>query len=287
MPPAARRGSCDPARSTPPPRRGSGDDRRPLHRCRAVRGRRVARASGQARYLVDRGRIELDGADQTTGLSPRVSDAGCRSTRGTSRSRPNRGASRRRGRAERHDAGGEGPGAEGGEVRRAGMLQQDQPAYAASAVLEYDSESRVAVYTAERPRRRGCGRRHDGPGRPAHVDDATGNLAGKGKVATTLIIEEKDEKTGQVQRSPSIAAPTSSSTRTARARPRTRQRPRVGSPGDLEASRVELFLDRRTTDSSASRRTRRSRCATPRAPSRATASRTPRPRGATSWWVRR
>jgi len=202
-------------------------------------------ASGQARYLVDRGRIELDGADQTTGLSPRVNDGRVSIDAGHLEiaADPRRITAKGDVRSVMMPAA-KGPGAAGGEVRRAGMLQQDQPAYAASAVLEYDSESRVAVYTAEAPVQ---ARLWQGDttvqADRLTVDDATGNLAGKGKVATTLILEEKDEKTGQIQRSPSIGSADEFLYEDGPRKATYTGSAHVSGPqGDLQASRVELFL---------------------------------------------
>jgi lipopolysaccharide export system protein LptA len=203
-------------------------------------------ASGQARYLVDRGRIELDGVDQTTGLSPRVSDGQVTIDAGQLQitTEPRRITAKRDVRSVMMPAAKKGPGAAGGEVRRAGMLQQDQPVYATSAVLEYNSASRVAVYTAEAPVQ---ARLWQGDttiqADQLTVDDATGNLAGKGNVATTLIIEEQDNKTGQRQRTPSIGSADDFLYEDGPRKATYTGSAHVSGPqGDLQASRVELFL---------------------------------------------
>jgi lipopolysaccharide export system protein LptA len=124
------------------------------------------------------------------------------------------------------------------------MLDKDQPVYAASAALEYDSTARVAVYTAEAPAQ---ARLWQGDttiqADRLTVDDATGNLAGKGRVATAFVIEEKDAKTGKTERTASIggadeflyddAPRTATYTGSAHV---------SGPQGDLRASRIELFL---------------------------------------------
>ncbi len=155
-------------------------------------------ASGQARYLVDRGRIDLDGVDETTGQSPRVTDGQVAIDAGHIEitTDPRRITAARDVRSVMMPAAKDAS-SPGGRIRRAGMLERDQPVYAASAALDYDSTARVAVYTAEAPAQ---ARLWQGDttiqADRLTVDDATGNLAGKGSVATTFMIEETDEKTG-------------------------------------------------------------------------------------------
>jgi lipopolysaccharide export system protein LptA len=205
----------------------------------------VRAASGQARYLVDRGRIDLDGVDQTTGQSPRVSDGQVAIDAGHLEitTDPRRITAKRDVRSVMMPAAKGAEAARGG-VRRAGMLQQDQPVYAASAALDYDSAARIAVYTAEAPAQ---ARLWQGDttiqADQLTVDDATGNLAGKGKVATTLIIEEKDEKTGQRQRTPSIGSADDFLYEDGPRKAIYTGSAHVSGPqGDLQASRIELFL---------------------------------------------
>ena len=168
----------------------------------------VRAASGQARYLVDRGRIDLDGVDETTGQSPRVTDGQVAIDAGHIEitTDPRRITAARDVRSVMTPVAG-APAGQAAEVRRAGMLEKDQPVYAASAALDYDSTSRVAVYTAEAP---ALARLWQGDttiqAERLTVDDATGNLAGKGRVATTFVIEETDEKTGKRERTTSIGS---------------------------------------------------------------------------------
>ena len=91
----------------------------------------------------------------------------------------------------------------GGRIRRAGMLKADQPVYAASAALDYDGTARVAVYEAPAQARLWQGDTTIQADRLT-VDDATGNLTGKGSVATTFMLEETDAKTGTRERTPTI-----------------------------------------------------------------------------------
>ena len=89
------------------------------------------------------------------------------------------------------------------------MLKQDQPVYAMSAALDYDSASRLAVYTSVAPT---LARLWQGDttimGETITVDDSTGNLTAKGKVASTLMLEQRNEKTTALERMPSMASST-------------------------------------------------------------------------------
>jgi lipopolysaccharide export system protein LptA len=202
-------------------------------------------ASGQARYLVDRGRIELDGVDQTTGQSPRVSDGrvAIDAAHIELTTEPRRITAKRDVRSVMLPAAKETAGA-AGEVHRAGMLEKDQPVYATAAGLDYDSTARVAVYTAEAPAQ---ARLWQGDttiqADRLTVDDATGNLAGKGKVATALIIEDKDEKTGKRERTTSIGSADDFLYEDGPRKATYTGAAHVSGPqGDLKASRIELFL---------------------------------------------
>ena len=202
-------------------------------------------ASGQARYLVDRGRIELDGVDQTTGQPPRVTDGQVAIDAGHIEisTDPRRITAQRDVRSVMMPAAK--PAAESGsEVRRAGMLEPDQPVYAASGALEYDRAARVAVYTAEAPAQARLWQ-GDTTVQAARltVDDATGNLTGKGKVATTFIIEDRDEKTGRRERTTSIGTADDFVYEDGPRKAIYTGSAHVSGPqGDLRALRIELFL---------------------------------------------
>jgi len=146
---------------------------------------------------------------------------------------------------------------------RAGMLKQDQPVYAMAATLNYDSASRLAVYQS------GGGvlaRLWQGDttimGETITVDDATGNLMAKGKVASTLMLDPAEEKAPPAGAKPAADAKPGATTKEAPA-DRTptvasavdlvyedAQRRAVytgnahvaGPQGDLKAARVELYL---------------------------------------------
>lgn len=203
-------------------------------------------ASGQARYLVDRGRIDLDGVDQTTGQSPRVTDGEVAIDAGHIEitTDPRRIAAKGDVRSVMQPAATQEARASGGEVRRAGMLEKDQPVYATSAALDYDSTARVAVYTAEAPAQ---SRLWQGDttfqADRLTVDDATGNLAGKGRVATAFLIEERDEKTGARQQTTSIGSADDFLYEDGPRKATYTGAAHVSGPqGDLRASRIELFL---------------------------------------------
>jgi LPS export ABC transporter protein LptC len=198
-------------------------------------------ASGQARYLVDRGRIELDGVDQTTGQVPRVTDGEVAVDAGHIEitTDPHRITAKQDVRSVMQPAPKGGRG-----VRRAGMLEQDQPAYATSAALEYDSGARIAVYTGDASVQ---ARLWQGDttvqADRLTVDDATGNLAGKGKVATSLIIEQKDDKTGALERTSSIGSADEFLYEDAPRKATYTGAAHVsGTQGDLQASRIEMYL---------------------------------------------
>jgi lipopolysaccharide export system protein LptA len=202
-------------------------------------------ASGEARYLVDRGRIELDGVDETTGQSPRVTDGQVAIDAGHIEitTDPRRIAAKGNVRSVMTPAA-KATEAPGGEGRHAGMLEKDQPAYATSAALDYDSTARVAVYTAEAPSQ---ARLWQGDttiqADRLVVDDATGNLAGTGKVATTFLIEETDRQTGKTTRTASIGSGDDFLYEDLPRKATYTGRAHVSGPqGDLRASRIELFL---------------------------------------------
>jgi lipopolysaccharide export system protein LptA len=132
----------------------------------------------------------------------------------------------------------------GSKPRRAGMLKADQPVYAMALELNYDAASRLAVYTSAAPAQ---ARLWQGDttimGDTITVDDATGNLTAKGKVASTLMLEQRNEKTKQLDRVPSVATSADMVYEDALRRATYTGNAHVaGPPGDLRAARVELYL---------------------------------------------
>jgi lipopolysaccharide export system protein LptA len=202
-------------------------------------------ASGEARYLVDRGRIELDAVDQTTGQSPRVTDGQVAIDAGHIEitTDPRRITARGDVRSVMTPAPETAADA-AGQARRAGMLDKSQPVYATSAALEYDSTARLAVYTAAAPAQ---ARLWQGDttiqADRLTVDDATGNLAGTGKVASAFVIEDTDEKTGKTERTSSIGSGDEFLYEDSLRKVSYTGGAHVSGPqGDLRASRIELFL---------------------------------------------
>jgi lipopolysaccharide export system protein LptA len=131
-----------------------------------------------------------------------------------------------------------------GQVRRAGMLKQDQPVYATAADLSYDGAARLAVYSGQAP---GQARLWQGDttiqGDRVTVDDATGNLAAKGRVASTLILEQRDEKTKTLDRVPSIGSADELLYEDGLRRATYTGNAHVSGPqGDLRAVKIELYL---------------------------------------------
>jgi LPS export ABC transporter protein LptC len=206
----------------------------------------VRGASGQARYVADRGRMELDGVDQTTGQPPRVTDGqvAINAKHIEITSGPRRISARQDVRSVMMPAAQSDQPAKGGVVRRAGMLAQDQPVYAASAALDYDSDARIAVYTSEAATQ---ARLWQGDttvqADRLTVDDATGNLTGKGRVTTALVIDQKDDKTGKLERTTSIGSADAFLYEDASRRATYTGSAHVSGPqGDLRAVKIELYL---------------------------------------------
>jgi lipopolysaccharide export system protein LptA len=202
-------------------------------------------ASGQARYFADRGRIELDGVDQTTGQPPRVTDGqvAIDAAHIDITEAPRRIGATGNVRSVMTPSPA-GPDAAAGSPKRAGMLEKDQPVYATSAALDYDRAARLAVYTAEAPLQARLWQ-GDTTIQAARltVDDATGNLSGTGKVATTFVIEEQDARTGATRRTPSIGSADEFRYEDAARRATYTGGAHVAGPqGDLRAARIVLFL---------------------------------------------
>jgi lipopolysaccharide export system protein LptA len=202
-------------------------------------------ASGEARYLVSRGRIELDGVDQTTAQAPRVTDGrvAVDAAHIEITTDPRRITARGDVRSVMRPDPKEGEPA-GRDAARAGMLEQDKPVYATAGALDYDSASRLAVYTAEAPAQ---ARLWQGDttiqAARVTVDDATGNLGGTGKVATAFAIQETDEKTGKIERTTSIGSGDDFLYEDGPRKATYTGSAHVSGPqGDLRASRIELFL---------------------------------------------
>ena len=170
-PRARPRESCGPARSMPPrgPGLGSMTDARFSGAVRFEEGQLRA-ASGQARYLVDRGRIDLDGVDETTGQSPRVTDGQVAIDAAAHRDHHGPETHHRGpGRAERHDAGREGR-LVAGRPRQAGRDAGAGPARLCrirrARLRQHGARRRLHVRGARAGE--ALAGRHDHPGGPPH-----------------------------------------------------------------------------------------------------------------------
>jgi lipopolysaccharide export system protein LptA len=203
-------------------------------------------SSGRARYLVGEGRIELEGVDQSTGQVPRVTDGQVAINAShieiTMDSR--RIAARQDVRSAMTPVSKDSPSAAGRSVRRAGMLQQDQPAYATAAGLDYDGTAHVAVYTSQPPAQ---ARLWQGDttvqGDRLTVDDATGNLAASGHVTSTLVLDQRDEKTQKVDHTTSIGSGDEFLYEDGPRRATYSGKAHVSGPqGDLRAKKIDLYL---------------------------------------------
>lgn len=203
-------------------------------------------AAGDVRYFVSRGVVNLDGLDDSTGLIPRVSDGQV-----TIDGRQIEMALEKHTITAKQDvrsvmvpADQEKPAAGDTKVRRAGMLKDDQPVYAMSSVLNYDSAARLAVYESLPPAQ---ARLWQGDttimGNTITVDDATGNLTAKGKVASTLMLEQRDEQAKGLERKPSMAQADDLLYADVQRRVTyTGAAHMAGPQGDLRAVRIELYL---------------------------------------------
>jgi len=203
-------------------------------------------ASGDARYLVGRGVIELEGVDQTTGQMPRVSDGqvAIDAAHIELALETRRITARQDVRSVMTPASRDPAANAPGQVRRAGMLKQDQPVYATAADLSYDGAARLAIYSGQAPVQ---ARLWQGDttiqGDRVTVDDATGNLAATGSVASTLILEQRDQKTKQLDRVPSIGSADDLLYEDGLRRATYTGNAHVSGPqGDLRAGKIELYL---------------------------------------------
>jgi len=204
-------------------------------------------AAGDVRYFVGRGVVELDGIDDTTGLIPRVADGEVTiDGRHIEMVLDSRKITATQDVRSVMVPVGAGAGtAPGGKPRRPGMLKEDQPVYAMSAVLHYDSASRLAVYESAAPAQ---ARLWQGDttimGHTITVDDTAGNLTAKGKVASSLMLEQHNEKTGAVERVPSLGSANDLVYEDAQRRATYSGSAHVAGSqqGDLRADRIELYL---------------------------------------------
>lgn len=209
-------------------------------------------ASGQARYFVGSGRIELDGVDQTTGRVPRISDGQV-----TIDARhidlaldTRRIAARQDVRSVMTPAARDAASATQSDAHPVGMLNGDQPVFATSAALDYDGTARLAVYTARAPAKV---RLWQGDttiqGDRVTVDNEKGNLAARGRVACTLMVGQRGANTQTVEPVASIGTADDFLYEDASRRTTYTGNAHVSGPqGDLRGSRIELYLAPSTSE---------------------------------------
>jgi LPS export ABC transporter protein LptC len=185
--------------------------------------RLVAPPGGRGAQVVDdRATIEARTIDVTLGGGGLAADGDVRSVL--------RGAA---------PAGTRGPGAR--EVRRPGMLKADQPVNVTAARLRYRDDTGEATYD-------GGARLWQGEtavqADTIVLDDRAGGLAARGAVRSTWRLDDRDPKTGRVEKKTSVATADTLTYDDARRRATYTPGARlVGPEGDLRADTIVLVLD--------------------------------------------
>ena len=141
--------------------------------------------------------------------------------------------------APRNGAGS--PAAPAPSVKRPAMLRDNQPVNVTARHLAYDDASNRAVYTGEARLWQGETAIHADS---ITIDDARGDLVGKGHVRSTLRLAQKDPKTGASEPRTTVITADLLQYEDAARRATYTGSPRLNGPeGDLRAERIELFLD--------------------------------------------
>jgi lipopolysaccharide export system protein LptA len=189
---------------------------------------RMRAAAGQASYHVARGVIELDATDETTGLGPRIADdrVAIEGRRIELTLEGQKIVARENVRTVMAPASAAKAAKPGEAIRRAGLLKQDQPVYAAAAELSYDGTARSAIYSGQA--RLWQGDTTIQGGRVA-VDDATGDLSATGKVVSTLSLDEGENRTA----APSAGAAQAPKEAEARLASATKGGPTIGTSDEM------------------------------------------------------
>jgi lipopolysaccharide export system protein LptA len=208
---------------------------------------RTKGAAGEARYRVAKGVVLLVGIDDSTGQRPRVSDGqvaiDAREIEITLEGQ--RINARDDVRSVMVPTAQSAPGADGTAARRAGMFKDDQPVYGASAELAYDGTTRLAHYVSS-PKAQARLWQGDTTiqGEQITVDDTKGNLTAKGKVASSFVLQQRNETTHALDRSATVTSADDLVYEDAsRKATYTGNAHMAGAQGgDLRASRIEMFL---------------------------------------------
>ena len=121
-----------------------------------------------------------------------------------------------------------------------GMLKDDQPTYVTAATLHYDGGRSLATY-------QGDSRLWQGDttiqGATIVIDEESGNLNVRDSVRTFFVLDEKDEKTGEVRRVPSRASAKEMLYENDHRRATyTTDAEMTGPQGDLESDRIVLYF---------------------------------------------
>jgi lipopolysaccharide export system protein LptA len=142
-------------------------------------------------------------------------------------------------------AGGRGDAAANGATKLPSLLKQDQPVTIRSNRLEYDGAKSHALYTGAARLTQPGGTELQGDS--IEIDDDSGNIAGRGKVRTRMMLDDVDPKTNQKKTTETIGnsdvfvyedakrQATYTATGTVLAH-------LVGPAGDVTGRRIDLFL---------------------------------------------
>ncbi len=201
----------------------------------------VRAQAAEASYQVSDGVIALSGADPASGANPRVTDgrAAIEGARVTLTLQGRKVSAEEKVRTVLLPMAG--AAASGGAAqKRSSMLEANAPVYAASDSLSYDGDARRASF-------KGSARLWQGDtaiqGDELTIDDATGNLAARGQVRSTLMLETSAAAEGTGGRRPTIARADSLTYDEAGRKVSYLRNAQVSGPqGDLRAGRVEVVL---------------------------------------------
>jgi lipopolysaccharide export system protein LptA len=198
-------------------------------------------AAGQARYMVPKGLLILDGVDLTTGLKPRVNDDQV-NIQGTHIELTLEGrkiAAKEDVRSVMLGSSNPKPGGPS-TVRRPAMLKPDQPVFATAATLDYDGASGKANYS-------GSSRLWQGDtsiqGDRITMDDQTGDLTAHGSVRSVFVLDQGDAATKRKDKAFSVGRAEDLKYEDAVRRASYTGKAHVSGPeGDLQGDTVELYL---------------------------------------------
>ena len=121
-----------------------------------------------------------------------------------------------------------------------GMLKGDQPAYVTAAALDYDGEKSLATYTGDA---RLWQADTSIQAASIAIDEQSGNLTARESVRSAFVLEERNEATKEVTRTPSTATAKEMHFENEQRRATYRTDAHmVGPQGDLRADRIVLYF---------------------------------------------